>query len=81
LSLLKNASQLFAGLLALTMVNIPSILAQSSTSSALAGSVADKSGAMISNAQVKAIEVNTGAIRTVESNAEGRFLFRACLRS
>ncbi len=49
--------------------------AQSGTSSALAGSVADKSGAMIANAQVKATEVNTGAVRAVQSNADGRFLF------
>jgi hypothetical protein len=59
----------------LTAVNSVSSLGQSGTSSALAGSVADKSGAMISNAQVKATEINTGAIRTVESNVEGRFLF------
>jgi hypothetical protein len=49
--------------------------AQSGTSSALAGSVADKSGAMISNAQIKATEMNTGAIRVVQSNEDGRFLF------
>jgi hypothetical protein len=49
--------------------------AQSGTSSALAGSVADKSGAMIPNAQVKATEVNTGAVRVVLGNADGRFLF------
>ena len=48
--------------------------AQSGTSSALAGTVADPSGAMIPAAQVKATEVNTGAVRTVESNADGRFL-------
>ncbi|HUD21618.1 MAG TPA: TonB-dependent receptor [Acidobacteriaceae bacterium] len=49
--------------------------AQSGISSALAGSVADKSGAMIANARVIATEVNTGAVRTVQSNADGRFLF------
>ncbi len=49
--------------------------AQSGTSSALAGTVADPSGAMIPGAQVKATEVNTGAVRTVRSNADGRFLF------
>jgi hypothetical protein len=49
--------------------------AQSGTSSALAGTVADQSGAMIPNAQVKATEVNTGAVRVVQSNADGRFLF------
>jgi hypothetical protein len=57
------------------MVNSFCLLAQSGTSSAIAGTVADMTGAVISNAQVKATEINTGAIRTVESNAEGRFLF------
>jgi hypothetical protein len=59
----------------LTIVNSFYLLAQSGTSSALAGTVADKTGAVISNAQVKAIEVNTGTVRAVQSNAEGRFLF------
>ena len=49
--------------------------AQSGTSSAVAGSVVDKSGAVITNAQVKATEVNTGAVRIVQSNEDGRFLF------
>ena len=57
-----------------TVIALP-IWAQSGTSSALAGVVADKSGAVISNAQVKATEVNTGAARAVESNLDGRFLF------
>ena len=51
------------------------VWAQSGTSSALAGSVEDKSGAAVANARVKAAEVNTGALRAVESNADGRFLF------
>ena len=59
----------------LTIVNSFPLLAQSGTSSALAGSVADQSGAMIANAKVTATEVNTGAVRAVQSNAEGRFLF------
>jgi hypothetical protein len=61
--------------LLLTVVNSNALLAQSGTSSALAGSVADQSGAMIPNAQVKATEVNTGAVRDAVSNADGRFLF------
>jgi hypothetical protein len=51
------------------------LLAQSGTSSALAGTLADRSAAVIPNAQVTATEVNTGAARTVQSNSEGRFLF------
>jgi hypothetical protein len=61
-----------AFVLLLTMVNA---WAQSGTSSALAGSVLDPSGAVIPNAVVKATEVNTGAIREVQTNPEGRFLF------
>jgi hypothetical protein len=49
--------------------------AQSGTSSAIAGSIADKNGAVIRNAQVTATEVSTGAARAVQSNADGRFLF------
>jgi hypothetical protein len=55
-------------------IGVP-VWGQSGTSSALAGKVADKSGAAIANAAVKATEVNTGAAREVESSAEGRFLF------
>ncbi|MDR3749047.1 MAG: TonB-dependent receptor [Acidobacteriota bacterium] len=59
----------------LAAANTLPLRAQSGISSALAGTVADPSGAMIPAAQVKATEVNTGAVRTVQSNADGRFLF------
>src|ERR1700733_3389115 len=62
-------------LLMLTMVNIRLLWGQSGTSSALAGSVLDKSGAAIPRAQVMATEVNTGSVRAVQSNQEGRYLF------
>ena len=75
MSLLKTATHIFAAFLMLTTVNSFPLLGQSGTSSALAGTIADKSGAMIANAQVKATEVNTGAVRAVQSNANGRFLF------
>jgi Carboxypeptidase regulatory-like domain len=68
----KIARPALALLLMLTMVNI---WAQSGTSSALAGSVLDPSGAVISNAQIKATDVNTGSVREVQTNLEGRFLF------
>src|ERR1039457_3309992 len=61
--------------LLLTTVNSFPLLAQSGTSSAFTGTIADKSGAMIADAQVNATEVNTGALRAVQSNANGRFLF------
>jgi hypothetical protein len=57
------------------MLNVPLLMAQSVTSSAVTGSVQDKSGAVIPNAQVMATDLNTGAARTVQSNADGRFLF------
>ena len=60
-------------LLVLTMVN--KMRAQSGTSSALAGSVLDKSGAVVAGAEVKADEVNTGAVRAIQTSPEGRFLF------
>ena len=72
MTLSKIARPALALLLMLTMVNI---WAQSGTSSALAGSVLDPSGAVISNAQVKATDVNTGSVREVQTNPEGRFLF------
>jgi hypothetical protein len=62
-------------LLMLTMVNMRPLWGQSGTSSALAGSVLDKSGAAIPRAQVTATEVNTGSVRVVQSNQEGRYLF------
>jgi hypothetical protein len=68
----KIARTALAFLLVLTMVNA---WAQSGTSSALAGSVLDPSGAVIPNAQVKATDVNTGSVREVQTNPEGRFLF------
>src|SRR5271168_156392 len=71
----RNARTAVAFLLLLTVVNTLPTWAQSGTSSALAGSVADKSGAIIPDAQVKAIEVNTGAVRATQTNADGRFLF------
>jgi hypothetical protein len=70
----NRASIIFALSLILTIVNSFTLLAQSGTSSALAGTIADKSGAMIPNVQVTASEVNTGAVRAVQSNADGRFL-------
>ncbi len=59
----------------LTMVNSASLRAQSGTSAALAGRIADASDAVIANARVTATEVNTGATRSGVSDAQGRYLF------
>jgi len=72
MTLSKFARPALAFLLVLTMVNM---WAQSGTSSALTGSVLDPSGAVIPNAQVKATDVNTGSVRDVQTNPEGRYLF------
>ncbi len=47
---------------------------QSGTSSALAGTVVDGSGALVSNATVMATDVNTKAVRTGETDASGHYL-------
>jgi hypothetical protein len=48
--------------------------AQSGTSSALAGTVADKSGAMIPHATVTATDVNTKTARSGETDTSGHYL-------
>ena len=60
---------------AMAGIGVPRLVAQSGTSSALAGTIADQSSAVIANARVTATEVNTGASRTLQTNADGRFLF------
>ncbi len=61
--------------LLLTMVNCSVLAAQSGTSSAIAGTVVDVSGASLPNANVSATDVDTGAVRTEETDGDGRFLF------
>src|ERR1035438_4419481 len=70
--LAKTALALF---LILGLTNVAQVCAQSGTSSALSGTLADQSAAAIAGAEVKATEVNTGAVRVVKSSGEGRFLF------
>ncbi len=50
------------------------LLAQSGTSSALAGVVTDRSGSVVAAATVTATNVDTGATRTGRTDANGRFL-------
>ncbi|NYF80875.1 hypothetical protein HDF17_003195 [Granulicella arctica] len=57
------------------MVNTAFLLAQSGTSSAIVGTVADATGAVLSNANVTSTNVDTKASRTGQTNADGRFLF------
>ncbi len=64
---------ILALLAVLTVVN--SVLAQSGTSSAITGTVADQSDAVIQDAQVSATNVDTGAERRGTTNSQGRYLF------
>ena len=61
--------------LLLTIINDKRLPAQSGTSSAIAGAVTDATGAALTGASVTATDVDTKAVRTGTSNAEGRFLF------
>ncbi|MGD0347592.1 MAG: TonB-dependent receptor [Terracidiphilus sp.] len=56
-------------------VNSRGLGAQSGTSSAISGTVLDASGAALPHVKVSAIEVDTQAMRTEETDANGRFLF------
>ena len=62
-------------LLLLTIVNPVQFKAQSGTSSAISGTVTDATGAALPNAGVTAINVDTKAVRTGQTNSDGRFLF------
>jgi hypothetical protein len=70
-----RAVTILAGLALFTTVHSGAGWAQSGTSSALAGTVADATGAVIPWAQVKATDVNTGAVREGRSDGNGRYLF------
>ena len=69
---IMHASALF---LILTVVNCAALFAQSGTSSAISGTVADATGAALPNAEVTATNIDTKAVRGGKSNGEGRFLF------
>jgi len=59
----------------LTTVNLQLSLAQSGISSAIAGTVVDSSGAVLTDAAVTATNTETKATRTGQTNGSGRFLF------
>jgi hypothetical protein len=61
--------------LLLTTVNSNVSMGQSGTSSAIAGTVTDVTGAAVTNATVTASDVDTKAERVGQTNADGRFLF------
>ncbi|HMD20527.1 MAG TPA: carboxypeptidase-like regulatory domain-containing protein [Alloacidobacterium sp.] len=61
-------------LVVLSLAGFLSLRAQSGISSALSGVLTDSTGAVVQGTVV-ATEMNTGAVRTVQTNAEGGFLF------
>ncbi len=65
----------FSHFAALMVVNGGMLAAQSGTSSAISGTVADSTGAVIARASVVATDTETKAARTGTTNDEGRFLF------
>ncbi|MGC1462112.1 MAG: TonB-dependent receptor [Terracidiphilus sp.] len=59
----------------LTTTNLPVLLGQSGTSSAISGTVLDASGAALPDAAITATEVDTRAARSEQTDRDGRFLF------
>src|SRR5271154_3994799 len=62
-------------LLFLLILAVPQLSAQSGTSSALAGTVVDASGAAVPMSNIELTEVNTKAIRSGRTDATGHYLF------
>ncbi len=71
----QHARILIAHSLLLTIINACLLAAQSGTSSGISVRVEDATGAVISGATVKAIDVNMKAVRSGGTDAVGRFLF------
>ena len=71
----KTTRILLAFSVLLTTVNCSGIAAQSGTSSAISGTVIDISGAALPNVEVSATDVDTKAVRTEKTGADGRFVF------
>jgi hypothetical protein len=65
----------FLPLIVVSLCCLCRLSAQSGTSSALSGSVTDKSGAAIAGAAVTATEVDTKAVRVGSTDASGRYTF------
>ena len=61
--------------LLLTIVNPTLLRAQSGTSCAISGTVADSSGAVLPNAEVTVANIDTKASREAFTNSDGRYLF------
>ena len=72
--LLKLSRRLFLCLFLTAIVSPVSLLAQTASTGALAGTISDPSGASVAGAQVKATNEATGEVRTSASAATGNYL-------
>src|ERR1700745_2971086 len=61
--------------LCLCLTLVPYLVAQTSSTGALAGAVKDLSGAVVPNATVTATSVDTGAVRTATTGGDGIYKF------
>ena len=61
--------------LMLISVNCIQLAAQSGTSSAISGTVLDASGAALAGVDIIATEIGTKAVRSMQTDSNGRFLF------
>jgi len=63
----------FAVSFILTLLIVPTVLAQSQTTGQIEGTVKDPTGALVSGASVEAKNVDTGTTRSATTNDAGRF--------
>lgn len=71
---MRSVIKILAPLTLLWFLPLTDAGAQSGTSSAMAGTVTDNSGALIPHATVTATDVNTKTDRTGETDASGHYL-------
>src|SRR5262245_3625990 len=67
--------QYFAISILLTLLIVPTVLAQSQTTGQIEGVVKDPTGALVAGASVEAKNLETGASRTATTNDDGRYQF------
>jgi hypothetical protein len=75
MKLQRRIAQICFLLALLTAINAGVLAGQSNTTSAIAGTVTDATGAVVVGVDVTAEEAGTGARRAGKSNGQGRFLF------
>ncbi len=76
-----RSAKVLAAVLSGFLLGSVSFLAAQTITGTIAGSLADKSGAVIAGGSVTLVEQQTGQTRTLKSNPEGRFFFAALLPS